>query len=144
MWPTLFWQHIHYQFKREEIEFPIIHRINSVFRRATNKWKVPSSRHSAVLFAVYQSTALFFFGHTNVLSSHRMMCSFGSPMWLSVRNGYVTVLFVLSATRVKRCVFSWSRWFSSLGCPHQATKGQISKVFSSMLAIHPDKPGKLL
>lgn len=24
---------------------------------------------------------------------------------------------------------------------HQATKGQISKVFSSMLAIHPDKPG---
>uniref|UniRef100_A0A7N6A5R3 UTP6 small subunit processome component n=1 Tax=Anabas testudineus TaxID=64144 RepID=A0A7N6A5R3_ANATE len=31
--------HIHYQFKREEIEFPIIHRINSIFRRATNKWK---------------------------------------------------------------------------------------------------------
>uniref|UniRef100_A0A8C2WL91 UTP6 small subunit processome component n=1 Tax=Cyclopterus lumpus TaxID=8103 RepID=A0A8C2WL91_CYCLU len=31
--------HIHYQFKREEIEFPVIHRINSVFRRATNKWK---------------------------------------------------------------------------------------------------------
>lgn len=33
-------QHIQYQFKKEEIEFPIIHRINSVFRRATNKWKV--------------------------------------------------------------------------------------------------------
>uniref|UniRef100_A0A671UBH6 UTP6 small subunit processome component n=1 Tax=Sparus aurata TaxID=8175 RepID=A0A671UBH6_SPAAU len=31
--------HIHYQFKIEEIEFPIIHRINSVFRRATKKWK---------------------------------------------------------------------------------------------------------
>uniref|UniRef100_A0A3B5AD93 UTP6 small subunit processome component n=1 Tax=Stegastes partitus TaxID=144197 RepID=A0A3B5AD93_9TELE len=31
--------HIHYQFKREEIEFPIIHRINSIFRRSTNKWK---------------------------------------------------------------------------------------------------------
>uniref|UniRef100_A0A665X8R5 UTP6 small subunit processome component n=1 Tax=Echeneis naucrates TaxID=173247 RepID=A0A665X8R5_ECHNA len=54
--------HIHYQFKREEIEFPIIHRINSIFRRATNN------------------------------------CS---PRW--------------------------------------ATKGQISKVFSAMLAIHPDK-----
>ncbi|CAG5942035.1 unnamed protein product [Menidia menidia] len=52
--------HIHYQFKREEIEFPIIHRINGIFRRATKKWK--------------------------------------------------------------------------------ATKGQISKVFSTMLAIHPDKP----
>lgn len=26
--------------------------------------------------------------------------------------------------------------------PHQATKSQISKVFSSMLAIHSDKPGK--
>lgn len=33
-------QHIHYQFKREEIEYPIIHRINSVFSRATKKWKV--------------------------------------------------------------------------------------------------------
>lgn len=33
-------QHIRYHFKREEIEFPIIQRINSVFRRATNKWKV--------------------------------------------------------------------------------------------------------
>lgn len=33
-------QHIQYQFKKEEIEHPIIHRINSVFRRATNKWKV--------------------------------------------------------------------------------------------------------
>ncbi|TKS67991.1 U3 small nucleolar RNA-associated protein 6 -like protein [Collichthys lucidus] len=32
--------HIAYQFKREEIEYPVIHRINSVFRRATNKWKV--------------------------------------------------------------------------------------------------------
>uniref|UniRef100_A0A3Q0R8W8 UTP6 small subunit processome component n=1 Tax=Amphilophus citrinellus TaxID=61819 RepID=A0A3Q0R8W8_AMPCI len=31
--------HIHYQFKREEIEYPIIHRINSIFKRATNKWK---------------------------------------------------------------------------------------------------------
>lgn len=31
--------HIHYHFKREEIEFSIIRRINSIFRRATNKWK---------------------------------------------------------------------------------------------------------
>uniref|UniRef100_A0A8C5EIR2 U3 small nucleolar RNA-associated protein 6 homolog n=1 Tax=Gouania willdenowi TaxID=441366 RepID=A0A8C5EIR2_GOUWI len=31
--------HIHYHFKREEIEFPIIHRITSLFRRATKKWK---------------------------------------------------------------------------------------------------------
>uniref|UniRef100_A0A8C7WN09 UTP6 small subunit processome component n=1 Tax=Oryzias sinensis TaxID=183150 RepID=A0A8C7WN09_9TELE len=31
--------HIHYKFKREEIEFPIIHRIHGIFRRATKKWK---------------------------------------------------------------------------------------------------------
>ncbi|KAM8879083.1 U3 small nucleolar RNA-associated protein 6 homolog isoform 2-T2 [Spinachia spinachia] len=68
--------HIHYQFKREEIEFPVIHRINSVFRRATKKWKDDVQ------------------------------------LWLS------HVAF----------------------CKKWATKGQISKVFSSMLAIHPDKP----
>uniref|UniRef100_A0A8C4GKR9 UTP6 small subunit processome component n=1 Tax=Dicentrarchus labrax TaxID=13489 RepID=A0A8C4GKR9_DICLA len=68
--------HIHYQFKREEIEYPIIHRINSVFRRATNKWKDDVQ------------------------------------LWLS------HVAF----------------------CKKWATKGQISKVFSAMLAIHPDKP----
>ncbi|XP_068607030.1 U3 small nucleolar RNA-associated protein 6 homolog [Brachionichthys hirsutus] len=68
--------HIHYQFKREEIEFPIIHRINSVFRRATKKWKDDVQ------------------------------------LWLS------------------HVAFS-KKW---------ATKGQISKVFSAMLAIHPDKP----
>lgn len=68
--------HIHYHFKREDIEFPIIHRINSVFRRATNKWKDDVQ------------------------------------LWLS------HVAF----------------------CKKWATKGQISKVFSSMLAIHPDKP----
>ncbi|XP_045903492.1 U3 small nucleolar RNA-associated protein 6 homolog [Micropterus dolomieu] len=68
--------HIHYHFKREEIEFPVIHRINSVFRRATNKWKDDVQ------------------------------------LWLS------HVAF----------------------CKKWATKGQISKVFSAMLAIHPDKP----
>uniref|UniRef100_UPI0037E95A45 U3 small nucleolar RNA-associated protein 6 homolog n=1 Tax=Semicossyphus pulcher TaxID=241346 RepID=UPI0037E95A45 len=68
--------HIHYQFKRDEIEFPIIHRINSVFSRATKKWKDDVQ------------------------------------LWLS------HVAF----------------------CKKWATKGQISKVFSSMLAIHPDKP----
>uniref|UniRef100_A0A7N8XV52 UTP6 small subunit processome component n=1 Tax=Mastacembelus armatus TaxID=205130 RepID=A0A7N8XV52_9TELE len=69
-------QHIHYQFKREEIEFPIIHRINSIFRRATNKWKDDVQ------------------------------------LWLS------HVAF----------------------CKKWATKGQISKVFSALLAVHPDKP----
>ncbi|XP_012733080.2 U3 small nucleolar RNA-associated protein 6 homolog [Fundulus heteroclitus] len=68
--------HIHYQFKREEIEFPIIQRINGIFRRATKKWKDDVQ------------------------------------LWLS---------------RVAFC----KKW---------ATKGQISKVFSTMLAIHPDKP----
>ncbi|KAI9545734.1 hypothetical protein NQZ68_034504 [Dissostichus eleginoides] len=68
--------HIHYQFKKEEIEFPIIHRINSVFKRATNKWK----------------------GDVQLWLSHAAFCK---------------------------------KW---------ATKGQISKVFSAMLAIHPDKP----
>ncbi|XP_068177868.1 U3 small nucleolar RNA-associated protein 6 homolog [Antennarius striatus] len=69
-------EHIHYQFKRQEIEFPIINRINSVFRRATKKWKDDVQ------------------------------------LWLS------HVAF----------------------CKKWATKGQISKVFSAMLAIHPDKP----
>ncbi|KAK5865947.1 hypothetical protein PBY51_020177 [Eleginops maclovinus] len=68
--------HIHYQFKKEEIEFPIIHRINSVFKRATKKWK--------------DDVQLWF--------SHAAFCK---------------------------------KW---------GTKGQISKVFSAMLAIHPDKP----
>ncbi|KAM9770648.1 U3 small nucleolar RNA-associated protein 6 homolog [Menidia menidia] len=68
--------HIHYQFKREEIEFPIIHRINGIFRRATKKWKDDVQ------------------------------------LWLS------HIAF----------------------CKKWATKGQISKVFSTMLAIHPDKP----
>ncbi|KAG7227669.1 hypothetical protein INR49_029430 [Caranx melampygus] len=68
--------HIHYQFKREEIEFPIIHRINSIFRRATNKWKDDVQ------------------------------------LWLS------HVAF----------------------CKKWATKGQISKVFSALLAVHSDKP----
>ncbi|XP_037553777.1 U3 small nucleolar RNA-associated protein 6 homolog [Nematolebias whitei] len=68
--------HIHYQFKREEIEYPIIHRISSIFRRATKKWKDDVQ------------------------------------LWLS------------------HVVF----------CKKWATKSQISKVFSSMLAIHPDKP----
>uniref|UniRef100_A0A673CVY8 UTP6 small subunit processome component n=1 Tax=Sphaeramia orbicularis TaxID=375764 RepID=A0A673CVY8_9TELE len=68
--------HIRYKFKREEIEFPIIQRINSIFKRATNKWKDDVQ------------------------------------LWLS------HVAF----------------------CKKWGTKGQISKVFSTMLAIHPDKP----
>ncbi|XP_077380204.1 U3 small nucleolar RNA-associated protein 6 homolog [Festucalex cinctus] len=68
--------HIRYQFKKEEIEFPIIHRINSVFRRATNKWKDDVQ------------------------------------LWLS------HVAF----------------------CKKWSTRAQLSKVFSAMLAIHPDKP----
>lgn len=68
--------HIRYNFKREEIEFPIINRINSIFKRATKKWK--NDVH----------------------------------LWLS------HVAF----------------------CKKWATKGQTSKVFSALLAIHPDKP----
>lgn len=67
---------IGYQFKREEIEFPIIHRINTVFRRATNKWK----------------------DDVQLWISHIAFCK---------------------------------KWNS---------KTQLSKVFASMLAIHPDKP----
>ncbi|XP_014913331.1 U3 small nucleolar RNA-associated protein 6 homolog [Poecilia latipinna] len=68
--------HINYHFKRDEIEFPITHRINSIFRRATKKWKDDVQ------------------------------------LWLS------HVAF----------------------CKKWETKSQISKVFASMLAIHPDKP----
>ncbi|XP_077460406.1 U3 small nucleolar RNA-associated protein 6 homolog [Stigmatopora argus] len=68
--------HIHYHFKREDIEYPIIHRINSVFIRATSKWKDDVQ------------------------------------LWLS------HVAF----------------------CKKWATRGQLSKLFSSMLAIHADKP----
>ncbi|TRY56389.1 hypothetical protein DNTS_034979 [Danionella cerebrum] len=67
---------IGYHFKREEIEFPIIHRINTVFRRATTKWQEDVQ------------------------------------LWLS------------------QVAFN-KKW---------GTKGQLSKVLSSMLAIHPDKP----
>lgn len=67
---------IGYQFKREEIEYPIIHRINTVFRRATNKWK----------------------DDVQLWISHIAFCK------------------------------KWN------------TKTQLSKVFASMLAIHPDKP----
>ncbi|KAI4889138.1 hypothetical protein NFI96_015137 [Prochilodus magdalenae] len=65
-----------YHFKREEIEFPIIHGIYNVFRKATTKWQEDVQ------------------------------------LWLS------HVAFA-------------KKW---------GTKGQLSKVFSSMLAIHPDKP----
>lgn len=67
---------IGYHFKREEIEYPIIHRINSVFRRATTKWQEDVQ------------------------------------LWLS------------------QVAFN-KKW---------GTKTQLSKVLSSMLAIHPDKP----
>uniref|UniRef100_A0AAR2L9R7 UTP6 small subunit processome component n=1 Tax=Pygocentrus nattereri TaxID=42514 RepID=A0AAR2L9R7_PYGNA len=67
---------IGYQFKREDIEFPIISRVTSVFRRATTKWQEDVQ------------------------------------LWLS------------------HVAFS-KKW---------GTKAQLSKVFSSMLAIHPDKP----
>ncbi|MGH0131745.1 UNVERIFIED_CONTAM: hypothetical protein FKN15_047864 [Acipenser sinensis] len=67
---------IGYTFKREEIEFTIIHRIHNVFRRATAKWKDDVQ------------------------------------LWLS------------------HIVF----------CKKWNTTTQLSKVFSSMLAIHPDKP----
>uniref|UniRef100_A0A671KV86 UTP6 small subunit processome component n=1 Tax=Sinocyclocheilus anshuiensis TaxID=1608454 RepID=A0A671KV86_9TELE len=67
---------IGYHFKREEIEYPIIHRINHVFRRATTKWQEDVQ------------------------------------LWLS------------------QVAFN-KKW---------GTKTQLSKVLSSMLAIHPDKP----
>ncbi|XP_072538940.1 U3 small nucleolar RNA-associated protein 6 homolog [Salminus brasiliensis] len=67
---------IGYQFKREDIEFPIIQGINNVFRRATSKWQEDVQ------------------------------------LWLS------------------HVAFS-KKW---------GTKSQLSKVFSTMLAIHPDKP----
>uniref|UniRef100_A0A8C8GZM5 UTP6 small subunit processome component n=1 Tax=Oncorhynchus tshawytscha TaxID=74940 RepID=A0A8C8GZM5_ONCTS len=69
-------QRIGYQFKREEIEYSIISRINSIFRRATTKWK----------------------DDVQLWLSHIAFCK------------------------------KWN------------TKVQLSKVFSSMLAIHPEKP----
>ncbi|GAA6066926.1 U3 small nucleolar RNA-associated protein 6 homolog, partial [Tachysurus ichikawai] len=67
---------IGYHFKREEIEFPTIQRIDRVFRKATSKWQDDVQ------------------------------------LWLS------HVAF----------------------CKKWGTKGQLSKIFLSMLAIHPDKP----
>lgn len=68
-----FVQHIQYQFKKEEIEFPIIHRINSVFRRATNKWKVESEVR---LFKAYVVL---------VIDSHRsaLLLQDDVQLWLS-------------------------------------------------------------
>ncbi|KAF3852257.1 hypothetical protein F7725_005612 [Dissostichus mawsoni] len=90
--------HIHYQFKKEEIEFPIIHRINSVFKRATNKWK----------------------GDVQLWLSHAAFCK----KWSNSDQTQCLLMVTM--------IFNWLF--------HQATKGQISKVFSAMLAIHPDKP----
>ncbi|XP_056607400.1 U3 small nucleolar RNA-associated protein 6 homolog [Triplophysa dalaica] len=67
---------IGYHFKREEIEYPIIHGVNNVFRRALTKWQEDVQ------------------------------------LWLS------------------QVAFN-KKW---------GTKTQLSKVLSSMLAIHPDKP----
>ncbi|XP_062401136.1 U3 small nucleolar RNA-associated protein 6 homolog isoform X2 [Sardina pilchardus] len=67
---------IGYHFKRDDIEFPIMHRVNNTFRRATSKWQEDVQ------------------------------------LWLS------HVAF----------------------CKKWSTKGELSKVFSSMLAVHPDKP----
>ncbi|KAJ3615251.1 hypothetical protein NHX12_018819 [Muraenolepis orangiensis] len=70
-------EHIKYYLKREEIEFPIIQRINFVFKRATNKWK----------------------GDVQLWLSHIAFCK---------------------------------KW---------GTMSQLSKVFSAVIAIHPDKTG---
>uniref|UniRef100_A0A8C8GEB3 UTP6 small subunit processome component n=1 Tax=Oncorhynchus tshawytscha TaxID=74940 RepID=A0A8C8GEB3_ONCTS len=67
---------IGYQFKREEIEFSIISRINNIFRRATTKWK----------------------DDVQLWLSHIAFCK----KWVSL--------------------------------------SYLGKVFSSMLAIHPEKP----
>ncbi|XP_077575677.1 U3 small nucleolar RNA-associated protein 6 homolog [Stigmatopora nigra] len=68
--------HINYRFKKDDIEFPIINRINQTFTRATGKWKDDVQ------------------------------------LWLS------HVAF----------------------CKKWSTRGKLSKLFSSMLAIHADKP----
>ncbi|XP_074119734.1 U3 small nucleolar RNA-associated protein 6 homolog isoform X1 [Sminthopsis crassicaudata] len=65
-----------YMFKKEEVEFSIIHRIQNLFRRATSKWKEDIQ------------------------------------LWLS----YIAF------------------------CKKWNKKTQISKIFSSLLAIHPNKP----
>ncbi|NXN15535.1 UTP6 protein, partial [Indicator maculatus] len=67
---------IGYSFKKDEIEFSMLHRVHSLFKRATGKWKDDVQ------------------------------------LWLS------HVAF----------------------CKQWNTKNQLSKVFSSMLAIHPNKP----
>ncbi|XP_072278786.1 U3 small nucleolar RNA-associated protein 6 homolog [Pyxicephalus adspersus] len=69
-------QRIGYSFKKDEIEFVIIHRIQQLFDRATNKWKED----------------------LQLWMSHIAFCK---------------------------------KW----NC-----KSQLSKIFSSLLAIHPDKP----
>lgn len=80
----------------------------------------------------------------DVFVSHRTMCSFGSHMLLSVRNGYVKISWSSFSTAKfgldQKTVSSHSN-NDVLHFTHQGTKGQISKVFSAMLAIHPDKPG---
>lgn len=67
------------------------------------------------------------------------MCSCGSRTLPFVRNGYVKIILTVPVQLPWLLVLITI--FPSL---NQATKSQISKVFSSMLAIHADKPGMVL
>ncbi len=124
-------QHIHYQFKREEIEFPIIHRINSVFRRATNKWKVLYTKHSCVcqLNHCVDSTILCRIVTSRVFFPPRTTCSCGSRMSLSVRNGYVMLSpFALSLNYNTVCSPANNDllWFLSSGHQRPDQQGVLS------------------
>lgn len=159
-WPslTLLLQHIHYQFKKEEIEFPIIHRINSVFKRATNKWKVMytlilhfwcvimKSMHSSIT-RTYQYALSFDWQFIVSITEWIVFSPQGDvQLWLShaafckkwVCNDLL--IWFKSNSDQTQCLLMVTMIFNLLFL--QATKGQISKVFSAMLAIHPDKPGK--
>ncbi|XP_058428503.1 U3 small nucleolar RNA-associated protein 6 homolog isoform X1 [Marmota monax] len=101
---------IKYSFKKDEIEHSIVHRIQGVFRRASAKWKRQG-------LAELLSTLLFAkadFELAILLSqpSEPLGLQDDVQLWLS----YV--------------VF----------CKKWATKAQLSKVFSAMLAIHSNKP----
>lgn len=89
-------------------------------KKASHKWCAVTKQKKMYIFMFFVT---------------RMMCSSGSHMLPSARNGYVEIWHKTGSA------FFIFLLMISAGL-YQATKSQISKVFSSMLAIHPDKPGR--
>lgn len=130
-------QRIGYSFKKDEIEYVIIQRIHQLFGRATNKWKVgvgwlgPLCSHAGLQFSL------------SVLSCQFCVsCVPGGPPALDVTYCILQEMGELSCPQVMSTpgVISCLR-ISCFWC-FQNCRPQLSKIFSSLLAVNSDKPGR--